>query len=442
MKNLTSLITIFLLPVLLFADADETRELSLKDALAIADSSSYMIKIAESQLAEAKGADLAAWQTLLPSAGISANYLHSTDPVSVFGLKLKQGVFNQSDFAIDALNDPASFKNYTTQFQLNIPLINIDAFYSKSATRAMVKARSESLLRARQTLVFQIKSAYYALILSRESIQAVEDAISTSRAHRDNALAAFEQGMISRADYLTAEVRLGELAEQRIVAVNQMLAVNDGLKFLLGISDEKFTIVPLDTLSLPAKQFTPVKPESQLANRADLQALNYQKKAAIHALRSSRSSWLPRLNAFSINEWNGSKLFQDDASNWTVGVQLSWQIFNGFGRLGNTRQQAARVQQAETQYRQHLHQARNEVTAAKRDLDAARQRIVAAQTAVRQARESLAITSERFQEGLEKSADLLTKQAAFTDARLRFLKARHDYHVARDFLIYATGDES
>lgn len=442
MKNLSALIAIFLLPLLLSADEIKTLKLSLPDALAIGDSSSYMIKLAEAQLAEAKGNDLAAWQTMLPAASISANYLHSTDPVSVFGMKLKQGVFNQSDFAIDALNSPDAFENYTTQFQVSIPLINIDAFYGKSAAQAMVKARGESLVRARQTLNFQIKSAYYALILSRESIQTVDDAIRTAEAHRDNALAAFEQGMISRADYLSAEVRLSELAEQRIVAVNQMLAVTDGLKFLLGISDENFSIIPRDTLSLPATQFAPIDMEKKLANRADLQALHFQEKAAIQALRGSRASWLPRLNAFGINEWNSSKPFRNDASNWTVGVRLSWNIFNGLARLGNVRQQTARVQQMKTQYHQHLHQARNEITAAKRDVDAARQRIFAAQTAIKQARESLSITNERFQEGLEKSADLLAKQAALTHARLRFLKARHDYHVARDFLLYATGDQS
>ena len=437
--QLNILLWMFFLPIGLWAAEGDTLSLTLADAVTIGDSSGYSVLIASEQLAEAGGRNLEAWSGILPGVTLSGDYVNSNDPVSVFGLKLKQGVFSEADFAIHSLNHPDEFDNFTTRVQVKVPLVNLDAIFGKTAAGAMQQARAHSLERARQALTFQVKTAYYALILSNESLRAIDDAIETARAHRDNAQTAFEQGMVSRADYLAAEVRLAELSEQRIVAMNQIYQVSDGLKLLLGMSQEPRLLYPADTLTIPAPPaLAPTGPE-MLANRADLLALQSQTSAARRSLWASRGAWLPRLNAFGAHEWNSPDAFSQDASNWTVGVQLSWNIIDGFGHLGRVRQNSARLRQVKFQYQQAVHQARNQVAAAQRNLTAARQRIHVAQAAVQQAQESLNITRERFQEGLEKTADLLEKEVMRTRAQLRFLKARHDYNVALDELTFALG---
>lgn len=437
--QVTILLWMFFLPVGLFAAGEDTLSLSLADAVAMGDRSGYSVRIASEQLAEARGRNLEAWSGILPGVTLAGDYVNSNDPVTVFGLKLKQGVFAETDFAIHSLNHPDEFDNFTTRVHVRVPLVNLDGILGKTAAGAMQQARAHSLERARQTLTFQVKSAYYALILSNESLRAIDDAIATARAHRDNAQTAFEQGMVSRADYLAAEVRLAELSEQRIVAVNQIHQVSDGLKLLLGMSQEPRLLYPADTLTVPTPPaLAPTAPETP-ANRADLLALQSQASAARRSLWASRGAWLPRLNAFGTHEWNSPEGFNKDATNWTVGVQLSWNIFDGFGHLGRVQQNAARLRQVKYQYRQAVQQARHQVAAARRNLSAARERIQVAQAAVQQAQESLNITRERFNEGLEKTADLLEKEVMRTRAQLRFLKARHDYHVAVDELAFALG---
>jgi len=439
LSNFLFLPMLFLLAISGRAEPANTRPLSLNEALALSSEGSYQLHIARQQLAEAKGQNLKAWRGFLPHFTITERYLKTDDPVSVFGLKLKQGVFSQQDFGLSALNDPDKFENYTTEFRVELPILNLDAIFGKSAATMMVKAQRQGVQRAKEAVAFQTKSAYYGLILSYQSLRAIEQAIKSAQAHRDDAKAALDQGMISEADYLAAEVRLGELQEQKISAANQIRNVSDGLKLIMGMASDE-VLFPTDSLTISGSISADANTQAALENRADLRAILFQKKAAGRNLWAKGGAWLPRINGFGIREWNGADAFQKDASNFTLGVQLSWNIFDGFGHLGRRQQAAAKKHQADVRYRRAMQQARNEIAAARRNLQAAQQRIAVAQKAVRQATESLHITEQRFREGLAKTADLLDREAMQTNARLRFLKAKHDYLVAASELDFALGE--
>ncbi|MFQ5751346.1 MAG: TolC family protein, partial [bacterium] len=116
-----------------------------------------------------------------------------------------------------------------------------------------------------------------------------------------------------------------------------------------------------------------------------------------------------------------------------------WQLFAGFGNRGRAKQAAAQVQEVQVQYRQAEEQAKLEVRKAQRAVNAANARIRVAQKAVEQATESHRIVTERYQQGLEKTSNLLDKEVALTHAKLRFLKARHDYAIALSELQFALG---
>ncbi|MFQ5605989.1 MAG: TolC family protein [bacterium] len=442
MMNYKFMIAVLLISgqTLSFGQNGQVRHLSLPEALKLAQEQNYQVLIARSEVEQARGQNLESWQGFLPSVTISENYVKSNDPVTVFGLKLKQGVFAQSDFDLTALNDPNAFDNFTTVFQVQQPLINLDAVYGKSAARAGVKAREQALQRAKEAAALQVKKAYYGLILSRKHLKAVEQAVTSARAHRDDARAAFEQGMINQADYLAAQVRLAELQEQRINAEHQIANASDGLKFVLGISDDA-EIVPTDSLNQPTTiQFGEETP-ARLSQRSDLRALRLQSQAASRQLWMQRSNWLPRLNAFAALEWNAADAFKNRASNWAVGLQLQWKLFEGLGKLGRSKQAAAKTQTVQVQLRRGEERARLEVRRAQRALKSAAERVQVAQSAVNMAQESLRIAEERFQQGLEKTSGLLDKEVALTNARLRFLTAQRDYSVAVSELQFAMGEE-
>ena len=419
------------------ADTGSPRSLTLAEALRLSSENSYALRLALQQQAEARGKNLEAWSGILPRLSISENFMRSDDPVTVFGLKLKQGIFAASDFDLGALNAPAIFENYTTTFRLDVPLINLDAILGKSAATMMKQSAQAGADRTRQAVEYQTKSAYYGLILAHESLKAIDEALTSAQAHRDDASAALEQGIINQAAFLAAEVRLAELQEQLLIAESQVRNASDALSLTIGL-DRYEWLMPTDSI-MQHKGIAPDVNTDHLSRRPDLQAMAFREKAAARNLLASRSTWLPRLNAFGIQEWNADKILGNLADNFTVGAQLSWQIFDGFGRMGRQQQAAAQRRQATLQHRQALHQARNEYAAAQRGVHVSRKRIAVAEQAVAQARQSLHITEARYREGLEKTSDLLDREVMLTNARLRLLKAKHDYQLALSELTFVTG---
>jgi outer membrane protein TolC len=436
MKPVFAQLTMFflLLTGSLHAQQSATYELSLDQALQFAADSSHQIQIARGQLEQAKGRNLESWRAFLPDVTLSENFMRSTDPVAVFSMKLKQGVFTEADFDINTLNNPEAFENFTAAIQIKQPLINIDAFYGKSAASLGAQAQEAAYLRAGEAVDLAVTRAYYGLILARESLKAVEEALQSATLHRDDAKTAMDAGLINEADFLGAQVRLAELTENRISTQN-MVDNADALKFMIGL-DNDATIVPTDTLLTAAIE----EPESfSTASRKDLIALSLKQKAAHRNLWINRGGWIPRLNAFGGWEWNGAKLFEQNATNWTVGLQLQWNIFSGLGHFGRSKQAAAEKQIVQVQYRQAKDKANMQVRQARRALEATKKRINVAETAVNQASESLRIVEARFRQGLEKTSDLLDKEVALTNSRLRLLKAKYDHILAAEELKFATG---
>jgi len=416
----------------------EVRPLSLAEAVQIARENSYQVRMARSRVKQASGQNLESLSGFFPRLSISENYVKSNDPVNVFGLKLKQGVFSQQDFSLSLLNNPDSFENFTTAFHIQQPIFNLDAFWGKAAADLGVKASKASAERIEETVLLNVKKAYFGLILAADNERAMAQAVASASAHRDNAKVAFEQGLINRADYLGAEVRVAELQEQLITARHQIANASDMLKFMMGLPEDVL-IVPTDSLQMPVARAHAAAAPGLSLERSDLQAMRFQLKAASRNHWMQRSTWVPRLNAFGTFEWNASEAFHKDATSWIIGVQLRWDLFGGFGKFGRSKQAAAKKEQAAVQYQRAEEHARLEVRKAERALKAATERIEVAQAAVAQASESLRIVEERFNQGLEKAADLLDKEVALTNSKLRLLKAKHDFNVARSDLDYAVG---
>ena len=52
-------------------------------------------------------------------------------------------------------------------------------------------------------------------------------------------------------------------------------------------------------------------------------------------IKSSKMSYLPRLNAFATWQWNDRQMFGFNTNSYLAGIRLSWNVFNG-NRTRNT----------------------------------------------------------------------------------------------------------
>jgi outer membrane protein TolC len=410
-----SVLFVFLCPVVSPAQEAARRPMSLEEALQLAGSNNYQILIAQSQLSEASGRNLERWKAFLPRLVVSEGYVQSTDPVMVFGTKLKQGIFTMDDFNLGTLNSPDAIDNFATSVRVEQPLVNLDAIFGKSAAGHASKASEFALVRAEEAVALEVEKSYYGLILSYSNLETVDNAVESALTHYREVRAAHDKGLVSEADLLASQVRLAEMEEHRLTARLNIANANDHLKFVMGV-EEDVEIIPTDSLVIDGSHLgvAELPMDTIPTNRADLVALRFQSEAADRGVWMRRSEWIPRLNAFGITEWNSDQIFNTRNNNWTFGFLLA-------------------------QYREAKMKSNMEVRRAYRSLLTARERMRVAEKAVTHSRESLRIGEARFQEGLERVSDLLTRETAYTSARLRLQRAKHDFMVAESELPFYLG---
>jgi outer membrane protein TolC len=83
-------------------------------------------------------------------------------------------------------------------------------------------------------------------------------------------------------------------------------------------------------------------------------------------------------------------------------------------------------------------QSNLELNKAKRQLIDAKNRLDLNELAVQQSKESLRIRKNRFQEGLEKTSDLLQAETQFSQKELEFYQTMYEYNYAQAYLKFLT----
>ena len=416
------------------------RPLSLGEALDLAEANSYQILISENQRKENAGRDQEAWRAYLPQLLVSERGVRSTDPVSVFGIKLRQGVFTASDFDLQQLNNPERIDNYSTAIEVKQPLLNPDAMFGKSAAGAAAKAAEYAALRTHEAVALEVEKSYYTLVLAHGNLETIAQAVKSAETHHREVEAAYAKGLVSEADLLSSRVRLAEMEEQRLTAGLDIANAEDHLKYLLAIEDAT-GILPTDSLSIAEGDLdiSDAPLTGAPADRSDLLALRYQEEAARKGLWMRRGEWIPRLNAFGSTQWDDPDVFGTSKNHWTMGFALEWNIFDGLGQWGRRSQAGAAAAAASIQYKEAQARGGMEVRRAHRSLSTARERVGVAQKAVGQSKESLRIVEARFRQGLERVSELIDKESASTNAELRLKKATYDFKIAQSELKFYLG---
>ena len=411
------------------AQAQDPLALSLEEAVARAQENSFPVRDARAQEAAVRAQKRQSLAVFLPRLTATEQFTTTTDPLNAFGIKLRQEIVTQADFAPPVLNDPERIDNFGTQLEVQQPVFNLDGIYQRRAAADAARAASKKLDRTESVIGFRVKQGYYGLVLAARRLEVIDTALEAARANRDQAQDLFDQGIVNRADLLAARVRVLELESQRTDAAAGRRTAADRLRFLLGLT-ERVQIEPTDELELLPVQIDTVNVAQVNRTRSDMQALRFRADAARDQSRARWMAFVPTLNALGTYQWNDDTAFGTSASNWTAGASLSWSVFQGYEQIGKAQQAAAQEQRAEIALEQQAVQNDVEIADALRQLRAARQTIDQTEAAVEQAEESLRIRSDRFAEGMARTTDVLQAEAQLANRRLAFLQALYDHTMA------------
>jgi len=428
--------SLVLISLSLGAFAQDTITISKSELLEKVADKNLQIKIAEKTLAGAKADYNESNSLFLPKISASHTAMMTTNPLMAFGSKLNQEILTPADFNPALLNDPDKTENYATRIEVLQPLINIDGLYGRKAAKSKMEAFDLQLERTKEYLGLEVNKAFIQLQLAYKAVEVLEKANATVQANLKLIENYNKQGLLQKTDLLSVQVRVNEVKNQLQYAKSNVQNASDYLAFLLDDSNENKVYKPLEVIENTIEISTF---ETQLsANRKDVLAMEKSVVAYEKMAKMSQMNFLPRLNAFGSYEMYDTQLFQTGAKGYTIGAQLSWDIFDGYKSIGKHQKAKAEFQKAEVEAKQYKAQSQLELNKTNRQLTDAENKVNLTKLALEQAQEAYRIRANRFKEGLEKTTDLLQSETLQQQKELEYLQAVFEYNFTKKYLEFLT----
>ena len=422
--------------------ATEPSAITLQEAVTIALEKSPERKVALADTRVASADVREARSVVMPHLNFSETATRGDDPVYVFGSRLRQQRFSTADFALNRLNTPLPFGNFSTRFAGSWNLFDSFAsWHGMSRAREMNEAAAHQLERADQEIVFRVVDAYYGALLASKQLEVAEQAARTALSIMDRSQVRFDSGLVVESDLLTAKVRMASRQQELIRARNNLDLARAQLSTAMG--------VPMDSLFRPAEALAeralpvPILQEMEkkaLANRPDLKRVQSQEAAQQQSVAMAKSSFGPRVNAFAGWELDNPTLVAGGGgNNWLGGVEVQFDIFEGGAKRAELSRQRALADRVAAMKQAATDAVRLEVRRAYYDTDASRQQLEVARVAIAQAQESLRINQDRYDGGLTTITDLLGAEEAARRSQTDYWEAVYRLHTSYANLELASG---
>ncbi len=427
------ILLIFLIPVQLQGQSSSNDDnrllLSLQEAMEIALEQNFSIEQAELDVDKTKAQYRQTNAVFLPQLSFEYNAVSTNDPLNVFGFKLKQEVVSQQDFNPTLLNDPDAYENYSAKFEVRQPLFNPDMMMQRGAVKSQLNSVNEQLQGTRNHVRYQVRNQYYSLILHTRQLEVIEAALETASEHRRQAQNFFEEGLLSKEDFLAARVYELEMESRKMNTENQLKKVQEEMALLLGLTGS-VEIIPTENLEGIEGSFIPSDLTSIQVNNAQTRAIEQRVKAAEQMSKSAKFSFLPKINLFGSYEYNDPDFAGFDANSYMIGANLRWNIFSGFSQAGKVMEARADYRKAQSMQESHLFEMENRVREAYRSLEHAEKELELTDESIEQSTEDVKIRTNRYREGMERTTDLLEAETKLAEAKLKNVMALYKYNMS------------
>jgi outer membrane protein TolC len=416
--------------------------LTLHDAVSIALVKNPLRKAALAETKSASAEVREAQSFLIPHVTFSEQATRGNDPVYVFGSKLRQQRFTTDDFALNKLNTPGPYGNFTTRFGGTWNLF--DSFASwRGINRAkeMNIAASHQLERTDQEILFRVVQSYYGVLLATKQMEVAEQSETTAKSIMDRSQVRYDAGLVVESDLLSAKVRLASREQELIRARNNLEVARGQLNTAMGVAvDAPYRPVdPLGEKDLTVTSLPEVE-QKAVGTRPDLKRIEAQQSAQELSVTIAKSSFGPRLNAFAGWEMdNPTFLAGGGGNNWLGGIELQIDLFQGGAKRAALSRERANAEKIAALKQAASDAVRLEVRQAYYDQDASRQQVEVARTAISQAQESLRIDQDRYDGGLLTITDLLGAEEAVRRTQTDYWQAIYQFHISYANLELACG---
>jgi outer membrane protein len=345
---------------------------------------------------------------------------------------------------IDAL-DPVGSNLFLYNFTVKQPLYTAGKV-GTALRLASIEAEGAlaEIDRSEQDLALAVVKAYYGLLWSEQYRDNVLETQNQRKLHAEMARTRFQNGVATRVDVLRSEVAVANGQPDVVRAGNAIRQTRALLNYYLVRPTDFATRATGSFIEQPWEQWDlEALATGAFRNRPELTRLRVAERSAAAMLDLAKAE--SRMRADFSSEYGimsrlPKNLFDPKFMRWSVGVNFTLPVFDGFRRSGMVYQAAANQRAARLEREKVEQQVRLAIQQALDELSAARETIAAARTNITQAETVLEMMQSNYKYGAATTLDIVDAQTALSVARLNLLRGLHGHSVARADLRWATGE--
>lgn len=421
----------------LAANAQETKELSLKDAITFAlENKAEAIKARlEIKNSELKIDEVRA--SALPQ--INANGGLTYNPV------LQQSAIDfGGQTQIITMGQPWQS---SAAVSLNQQLFNLAVFTGLKAAKTTREFYQINAALTDEQVIEKVANSYYEVYKTKSHLKTVEQNLSNTTRVRDVIAGLFKNGLAKKIDLDRTNVTLNNIQSTRLQLINSLQLQENALKYLIGMDINNRISLPDNTFEVTTHAFT--TDENFIDKRTEIKLLEKQTELLELNKKAIRAEGLPSLSlTANYGYWGiGEKFpwFQSyPGAYWSdysaVGLNLNIPIFNGGAVRSRTKQAQVQIDLLEADkkdtrlaldlaYKNAVAQINNSLLSVNTQKEN-----------VTLAKEVLSNVENNYKNGLAPLTDLLDAETSYADAQNNLTNALLGYKLAEIQLIKSKGD--
>lgn len=333
-------------------------------------------------------------------------------------------------------------QNKTWNIQLAASQLIYDGGAVVSGIRSAIAGENSafySLRAAIDSIIAQVKTNFFQVVLNRALIVAQEQSVALLQQQLKDQQNRYEAGTVPRFNVLQAEVALANAKPPLIQAQNAYRISLYTLVKLLGMdyprgrpSEVPFNIVGQLAYN-PRKIDTDQSIKVAVARNPSLKAQRQLILSQAANVNAQFAGFLPSISATAGRELannQGSMNVGATVDDWFFGATGTWAIWDGLATAGKVQQAKAQLQQASINYDNSVRQIILDVQQAISNLQQAKETIDSQEASVVQGMEALRLAQERLDAGAGTQLDVLNAQVSLLQSQTFVLQARYDYIAA------------
>ncbi|MBE0550803.1 MAG: TolC family protein [Ignavibacterium sp.] len=409
----------------------QSKKLTLNESIEFGIKNSKDLKISQSKVisSDAKVSEINSM--FLPQFKFMANYTRLSDNVPPFEVVTP---FLPTPIKI---SDPV-LDNYNLKLSLQQPLFTgFRLSSSKKAAENNFNAAESEYSMEMNDAAFNIHSTFWNYYRAQEVKDLLFNSLKQIENHLNDTKNFLENGLATQNDYLKLQVQYSNTKLQLIEAENNLEVARAVFNKALGLPLESPTEISADELSTQSEKYNLEDLINEAkANRDELESLAFRLKAAEENITSARSGWFPSIYLTGnfyysnpnaryqplVDRWNDT---------WDVGVTLNWDIWD----WGFTSSKTIQAEELAVQTRTSLESLNDnievEVYQSYLNIVKAKEKVDVSKLSLEQASENYRITSEKYNEQLATSTDLIDAEVSELQAATNLTSSLIEYNLAK-----------